>query len=94
MFISYALKDVDLNLTSTNFMTGTGLKKWRPPNLSLRCVAEASSAMESDEVLLANTVELQKKRHTLCNRKHHRCPQILLPTMCGKGQVCELVHLC
>ena len=22
-------------ITSTNFMTGTGLKKWRPPHLSL-----------------------------------------------------------
>ena len=39
-------------------MTGTGLKKWRPPNLSPRCVALAISVMEREEVLLANRVEL------------------------------------
>ena len=42
--------------TSTSFIIGTGLKKWRPPNLSLRLVASAISAIGREEVLLANIV--------------------------------------
>ena len=43
-------------MTSTSFMTGTGLKKWSPMNRSGRRVAAASSVMQSDDVLLARTV--------------------------------------
>lgn len=49
-------------ITSTSFMTATGLKKCRPPNLSPLFVTLAISVMERDEVLLANIVELQRER--------------------------------
>ncbi len=39
--------------TSTSFITGTGLKKWRPTNWSGRLVNMAIWVMVSDEVLLA-----------------------------------------
>ena len=39
--------------TSTNFISGTGLKKCRPTKRSGRLVAVISSVMESEEVLLA-----------------------------------------
>lgn len=47
--------------TSTSFMTGTGLKKWRPPNLSFLLVTLAISVMGREEVLLANTVVLNRE---------------------------------
>lgn len=37
-------------------MTGTGLKKCNPTNLSLRLVTEAISWMDNDDVLEANIV--------------------------------------
>ena len=37
--------------TSTSFMTGTGLKKWRPAKRSARLVAAAISVIVSEEVL-------------------------------------------
>ena len=40
-------------------MTGTGLKKWSPPNLSLLPVTAAISVIGRDDVLLANTVVLR-----------------------------------
>ncbi len=40
-------------------MTGTGLKKWSPPNLSLRWVELAISVMERDDVLLVKMVDLR-----------------------------------
>lgn len=40
--------------TSSNFITGTGLKKWSPQNLSGRLVAEAISEIGNEEVLLEN----------------------------------------
>lgn len=43
-------------LTSNNFITGTGLKKWRPPNLSFRLVTEAISPILNEEVFEAKTV--------------------------------------
>ena len=46
--------------TSTSFMTGTGLKKCRPPNLSFLPVTLAISEMEREEVLLANSVVLNE----------------------------------
>ena len=39
-------------------MTGTGLKKCRPPNLSLRSVELAISVTEREEVLVVKMVEL------------------------------------
>ncbi len=36
--------------TSTSFISGTGLKKWRPANRSGRFVRAASSVMHIDEV--------------------------------------------
>ncbi len=53
--------------TSTSFMTGTGLKKCSPPNLSFLCTALAISVMDRDEVLDANRVELQQRK-TLMSR--------------------------
>lgn len=47
------------SFTSTSFIMGTGLKKWRPPNLSNLLVALAMSVMGSEDVLLANIVRLQ-----------------------------------
>ena len=41
---------VSARITSTSFISGTGLKKCRPPTLSGRLVAGASSVMHSDEV--------------------------------------------
>ena len=41
---------VSARITSTSFISGTGLKKCRPPTLSGRFVAAASSVMQSDEV--------------------------------------------
>ena len=43
-------------LTSRSFITGTGLKKWRPPNLSLRLVASAMLEMGKEDVFDANIV--------------------------------------
>lgn len=45
--------------TSTSFMTGTGLKKCSPPNLSFLCTALAISVMDKEEVLEAKRVELR-----------------------------------
>ncbi len=42
-------------------MTGTGLKKWSPPNLSLRSVELAISVMEREDVLLVKMVELHER---------------------------------
>ena len=42
--------------TSTSFISGTGLKKCRPPNRSGRFVRAASSVTQSDEVLEARIV--------------------------------------
>lgn len=39
---------------------GTGLKKWRPPNLSNLCVVAAMSFMGMEDVLLVNKVSLKK----------------------------------
>ena len=85
MFTNLPLKKhttLTVGITSTSFITGTGLKKWRPPNLSLRCVLEANSVTEREDVLLAKMAELQKysnvqaesslHKHTqsTCNRMH------------------------
>ena len=45
-----------LTLTSKSFITGTGLKKCRPANLSSRVEVDAMSAMEREEVLEAKIV--------------------------------------
>ena len=42
-------------------MTGTGLKKWRPPNRSFLSVTLAISVMGRDDVLLANSVVLREE---------------------------------
>ena len=47
--------DVDARTTSTTVITGAGLKKWIPQTLSGRCVAAATAATESVDVLVANT---------------------------------------
>jgi hypothetical protein len=44
------------HFTSKSFITGTGLKKCKPPNLSLLFVAEAISWIDSDEVFDAKIV--------------------------------------
>ena len=44
-----------MRTTSTSFMIGTGLKKWRPTKFCGRFVAAAMSPIESDEVLLEKT---------------------------------------
>ena len=41
---------VSPRITSTSFMSGTGLKKCSPPNRSGRADAAASSVMHSDDV--------------------------------------------
>jgi len=46
-------------ITSTSFITGTGLKKCNPPNLSTLFVALAISVIDNDDVLLANIVFLE-----------------------------------
>lgn len=52
-------KQNNFPLTSTSFMTATGLKKCRPPKRSSRPVAAAMSLMGSEEVLLAKMVCLK-----------------------------------
>lgn len=51
-------------LTSTSFIMGTGLKKWRPANRSCLVVALAMLVICKEEVLLAKIVCLwrQKKK--------------------------------
>lgn len=51
----------DKTLTSTSFIIGTGLKKWRPPNRSCLVVELANCVICKDEVLLANIVCLEKR---------------------------------
>jgi hypothetical protein len=41
------------SMTSTIFISGTGLKKWKPPTRSGRLQAAAIDVTESDEVLVA-----------------------------------------
>ena len=48
--------------TSTSFMTGTGLKKWSPPNLSFLSVFFAMSVIGKEDVLLAKIVELKSEK--------------------------------
>lgn len=55
------------NLTSTSFIIGTGLKKWRPPNLSTLFVALAMSEMGKEDVLLAKMVCLKGKVEIVSN---------------------------
>jgi hypothetical protein len=43
---------VGIRITSNSFITGTGLKKCNPPNLSLRTTGLAISSIDSDDVLL------------------------------------------
>ena len=45
--------------TSTSFMTGTGLKKCSPPNLSFLSVTLAISVIDREEVLDAKIVDLK-----------------------------------
>ena len=49
---------VGILITSRSFITGTGLKKCKPPNLSLRTTGLAISSIERDDVLLANMAPL------------------------------------
>lgn len=49
-------KTVQNKPTSTSFIIGTGLKKWRPPNRSSLVVELAISVMGRDDVLLAKIV--------------------------------------
>ena len=64
-------------------MTGTGLKKCRPPNLSLRSVELAISVTEREEVLVVKMVELcvcggggggAFKGECLCDQTLHAFP--------------------
>ena len=43
-------------------MTGTGLKKWSPPNLSFLSVFFAMSVIGKEDVLLAKIVELKSEK--------------------------------
>ena len=45
---------VRARMTSTSFISGTGLKKWSPPKRSGRLVLAASSVTHSDEVFDAS----------------------------------------
>jgi len=47
-------------LTSSNFITGTGLKKCRPPNLSNLPVALAISLTDNEEVFVVKMVCLSQ----------------------------------
>lgn len=49
-------------LTSTSFIMGTGLKKWRPANRSCLVVALAMLVICRDEVLLAKIVCLWREK--------------------------------
>jgi hypothetical protein len=49
---------VGILVTSTNFITGTGLKKCKPQNLSFLIIDLAISWSGSEDVLLANIVLL------------------------------------
>ena len=42
--------------TSTSFITGAGLKKWRPITLVGRCVAIAMFVTDSDDVVVDRIV--------------------------------------
>ena len=58
--------------TSTNFIIGTGLKKWSPPNLSFLFVTLAISLIGKEEVLDAKIVWLQKtNKQTNALNIHH-----------------------
>ena len=75
--------------TSTSFMTGTGLKKWRPPNLSFLLVTLAISVMGREEVLLANTVVLhieRTKREQVASEKRWktRLAEVRAPQQTGQ----------
>lgn len=59
MMITAPVRCAPKTLTSTSFIIGTGLKKWRPPNRSCRVVAFAICVICKDEVLLANIVCLE-----------------------------------
>ncbi|MNK81730.1 hypothetical protein D3C87_1014830 [compost metagenome] len=50
-------EDCSARMTSTSFMTGAGLKKWRPATLSGRPVTAASSETERAEVLVARMAD-------------------------------------
>ena len=66
------IKHVAHARTSTSFMTGTGLKKWSPPNLSFRSVTLAISVMDREEVLDAKIIDLKRfevliNQFVICN---------------------------
>ena len=52
-------------ITSTSFISGTGLKKCSPPNRSGRVVAAASSVMQSDDVFDRRSV-CRRRRASSC----------------------------
>ena len=52
-------------VTSTNFIKGTGLKKWSPPNRSFLFVTLAISPIGNEEVLDAKIAWLQYKKERL-----------------------------
>lgn len=68
-------------LTSTSFIMGTGLKKWRPANRSCLVVALAMFVICKEDVLLAKmvclwreeTVESQNESHVSPRSAPQRC---------------------
>ena len=44
-------------MTSTTFISGTGLKKWNPANCAGRLSLAAIAVTDNDEVLVASTVD-------------------------------------
>ena len=78
--------------TSTSFITGTGLKKWSPPNLSFLPVMLAISVMGREDVLLANRVALsdgrERAKRTMTPRAHP--PFLFFP--CTLGRPCPAVE--
>ena len=62
--------DKDYVPTSTSFMTGTGLKKCRPPKRSLRWVSLAMSPIWKLEVLLAKITLLKNQNISSINSAH------------------------
>ena len=58
--------------SSTSFIRGTGLKTWRPTNRSGEPLAAASSAIDSDEVVVASTASAPACGHQLAELGQHR----------------------
>ena len=73
-------------------MTGTGLKKWRPPNLSFLSVTLAISVIDKEEVFEAKIVDLHTKYQQEYNTLHVLSTNNISTLRLNKGE--ESVKLC